>query len=228
VITPLQRAVSDALDPVGNFFSALKDIGSIRAERDQLRRALDQALTDRGTLLSLQERVRQLEELLRLESRLAVPTLGATVIAEGVSNFEWTVTIDRGAEEGVKKNMPVVAPDGLVGHVVKVTGSSAVVELILDPDSGVAARLGLSRATGLLTGNRDQELPLELVDQRVDVEPGELVETAGYQKGLYPPGITIGQVSRVLEDPAALTRQVWVRPSVDFSKLEVVLVLLSR
>ena len=67
---------------------------------------------------------------------------------------------------------------------------------------------------------------MELVDTTAEVAPGEPVETSGYQGGLYPAGIPIGTVSRVLNDPSALSKQIWVRPNVDFSKLETVLIIL--
>jgi rod shape-determining protein MreC len=96
----------------------------------------------------------------------------------------------------------------------------------------VAGRLDVSRKTGLLTGEGAEDLRMGLVDTSTEVQPGEQVVTAGYRipgiaQSLYPPGILIGSVSRVLPEDAALEKFITVRPAVDFSTLDVVLVVLS-
>jgi rod shape-determining protein MreC len=161
-----------------------------------------------------------------------VDTTAAEVIANGVSNFDWTITIDKGSGQGVEVDMPVIASAGLIGHVTQVAPDSAVVQLIIDPDSAVAGRLDVSRQTGLLSGEGEQDLRMGLVDATAEVQPGEQVVTAGYRipgiaQSLYPPGILVGSVSRVLPDDAALEKFITVRPAVDFSSLDVVLVVLS-
>jgi rod shape-determining protein MreC len=154
------------------------------------------------------------------------------VISNGVSNFEWTITIDKGTTDGIEVAMPVVAAAGLVGHVVRVTPTSAIVQLIIDPESFVAGRLDGSGKTGLLQGEGGSDLRMTDVDAAVEVLPDERVVTAGYRfagvaQSLYPPNVLIGTVSRVLSDENALEKFVTVRPAVDFSTLSVVLVVLS-
>ena len=118
---------------------------------------------------------------------------------------------------------------------IRFTGSSkissgdaaccSVVQLIIDPRSGVAARLATTGETGLLVGERNQDLQMQLVSPVADVPAGEPVVTSGYQGGLYPPGIPVGVVSHVYKDPASLQQVIQVRPAVDFSSLEFVLVI---
>jgi rod shape-determining protein MreC len=121
----------------------------------------------------------------------------------------------------------VVASGGLVGHVVQVTPTGAKVELIIDPDSNVAARLSVSRDGGLLTGRGNQDLSMSLVSNDTEIQPSEGVETAGYDNGVYPPGIPIGTVASIDREPGALTKSVTVHPVVDFSTLDYVLVVLG-
>jgi rod shape-determining protein MreC len=234
LISPLQRAVSKVTHPIGNFFSTLAHLPSIRRENEQLKDRLAELESQVATTTADAARLAQLESLLALKESFGrkVETTGAQVIANGVSNFEWTITIDKGSSDGIAVDMPVVASAGLVGHVTKVAPDSAVVQLLIDPDSSVAGRLDVSRKTGLLTGEGDQDLRMGLVDTTTEVQPGEQVVTAGYKipgvaQGLYPPGILIGSVSRVLPDDAALEKFVTVRPAVDLSTLDVVLVVLS-
>lgn len=154
------------------------------------------------------------------------------MISNGVSNFEWTITIDKGSSKGVAVDMPVVASAGLVGHVIRVTPNSSVVQLIIDPDSSVAGRLDASGETGLLEGEGQSDLRMGLVNADTPVEPDERVVTAGFRfngefQSLYPPNVLIGTVSHVLSEDNALEKFVTVQPAVDFSTLNVVLVVTS-
>jgi rod shape-determining protein MreC len=234
VISPLQEAVSTVTKPIGNFFSTLVRLPSIRRENEELKARVAQLESEIATSVEVSSRLNELEALLGLSTSLGpdVTTKAAQVIANGVSNFEWTITIDQGSGDGIQVDMPVVAAAGLVGHVTRVAPTSAVVQLIIDPDSFVAGRLDVSRATGLVSGEAERDLRMSLVDTSVDVQPGERVVTAGYKipgvaEGLYPPGILIGSVSRVLPEEGDLEKFITVRPAVDFSTLDVVLVVLS-
>ena len=235
VVSPLQEAVSKVTHPIGNFFSTLFRLPSIRQERDILRERVDTLETQLVETRSDQNRLRELEALLGVQESLGnrIETTGAQVIANGVSNFEWTITIDKGSSDGIHENMPVVASAGLVGHVVNVGTSSSVVQLIIDPDSSVAGRLDVSRKTGLLSGEGPADLQMSLVEPTVEVVPDEHVVTAGYRiagvaESLYPPNVLIGTVSRVLDEDSATEKFLTVRPAVDFSSLSLVLVVLSR
>jgi rod shape-determining protein MreC len=101
----------------------------------------------------------------------------------------------------------------------------SVVQLIIDPDSAVAGRLSSSGETGLVIGQRNHPLTMDLVDPDANVAANEQVVTAGYQSGLYPPGIPIGFVSHIYTRPGSLTKTIELTPAVDFSALEVVLVV---
>jgi rod shape-determining protein MreC len=235
VVSPLQEAVSKVTHPIGNFFSTLFRLPSIRHERDLLRERVDTLETQLAEGRADQARLTETEALLGLQQSLGqrIETTGAQVIANGVSNFEWTITIDKGSSDGIHENMPVVASAGLVGHVVNVGTSSSVVQLIIDPDSSVAGRLDVSRQTGLLSGEGPADLQMSLVEPTVEVAPDEHVVTAGYRiagvaESLYPPNVLIGTVSRVLDEDSATEKFLTVRPAVDFSSLSLVLVVLSR
>jgi rod shape-determining protein MreC len=235
VVSPLQEAVSKVTHPIGNFFSTLFRLPSIRHDRDVLRERVDMLETQLAEGRADQARLDELEALIGVQESLGIriETTGAQVIANGVSNFEWTITIDKGSSDGIHENMPVIASAGLVGHVVNVGTSSSVVQLIIDPDSSVAGRLDVSRQTGLLSGEGQDDLQMSLVEPTVEVAPDEHVVTAGYRiagvaESLYPPNVLIGTVSRVLDEDSATEKFLTVRPAVDFSSLSLVLVVLSR
>ncbi|HEV3475147.1 MAG TPA: rod shape-determining protein MreC [Actinomycetota bacterium] len=230
IIGPMQEGVSAVFRPVGSFFSNVFRAGALAQENTALREQIGLLQRQIQENLTLRRELEELRRLLDIAEIHDIEGVGATVIGEDTSNFEWAVTIDKGSEDGVVVDMPVLAGEGLVGRVVEVSSGQSKVLLIIDPDSAVAAKLSASGERGVLGGQREELLQFELVDPATEVRPGELVETSGYQlesgqEGVYPPGIPIGEVAQVEPDEAELTLRVLVRPHVDFSRLSTVIIV---
>jgi rod shape-determining protein MreC len=233
-IAPMQRAVSSVVQPISNFFSDLADLPSLTSRNRELQRQVDDLKTVRQLNQELTRRIRSLEQLLGLQT-ITSHTIAARVIGSGVSNFEWDVTIDRGSVDGIRVDMPVVtgAADAprLVGRVIRVTPISSVVQLMIDPDFAVAGRLSTSQEAGLVMGRGEEDLRMSHLRAGIEVSEteAESVFTVGYevndQPGLYPAGILIGTVSRAFSEPDSVESFVTIRPAVDFSTLQDVLVL---
>ena len=171
---------------------------------------------------------RALEEALALDARIAPPTRAARVVAGNPTPGMLTVLIDRGTADGVAADMAVISAEGVVGRVLgEPAARTARVELLVGRNAGAAATLERSGAGGLVSGGATvagaPALLLDYVPNIVDVQPGERVFTSG-QDGIYPPGFLVGFVSDAR--PGALFREVTVRPAVDVSRLDVVLVVL--
>ena len=233
-LAPMQRAVSNVVQPVSNFFSSLAKLPSLSRRNGELQRQVDDLKTAQQENQELASRIESLEQLIGLQA-VTSHTIAARVIASGVSNFEWSITIDRGSDDGIQVDMPVVtgASDGprLVGRVIRVTPISSVVQLIIDRNFAVAARLATSQEAGLVMGRGEEDLRMGHLRPGIEVsqtEP-ESVFTLGYevngQRGLYPPGILIGTVSRAFSEPDSVESSVTIRPAVDFSTLQYVLVI---
>jgi rod shape-determining protein MreC len=230
VMAPLQEAISRVTRPVGEFASSIGELPSLRRERDALQSQLEQA---RANLVQYQSLSQDYDELLaqtRLAGSVDPDYVTGLVIANSPSNFESVIIINKGSEDGVKQNMAAVASAGLVGHVVRVTSTTAYVELITDRNSGVAARLVHADETGLLEGDGEADLRMSPDPTAVaQIPSNETVVTTSYHvaggEGLYPPNIPIGTVSRVFADPTGFTTSVTVRPAVDFSTLKFVSVV---
>lgn len=228
-LAPLQAAVSRVFRPVGDFFTGLVHVGSLKSENDALREEVQKLRSENIESVSIQRENAELLALVGLRDQLGLEGVPAIVIGESVSNFEWTVTIDRGSSDGLEVDMPVVTGEGLVGHLVRVSGNAATVELIIDPESAIAGRLVGSGETGLVVGDTDlRDLTMELVDDETEVNPDERVVTSGYQGGLYPPRIVIGSVSHVTGGSGGVSKIITVRPAVDFSSLDIVLVVTNH
>ena len=235
-MAPLQEAVTTVTRPVGNFFSGLAHLPSMADEIQRLKGDLAAANAQNETNALLREQYQSLLDLLNLQQSLDPNAVPAVVIANGVSNFEWSVTIDKGSADGVEPNMPVVAGSALspllVGIVIETTEHSADVQLMLDRDWSAAARLGTSGEAGDVQGQGDADLRMSLVTPGTEVAGNEAVFTLAYQAagrpGLYPPGLLIGQVSRTVPSENSIEEFVDVRPARDFSTLQFVLVLQTR
>jgi rod shape-determining protein MreC len=233
-MVPLQRAVADVTRPVGNFFQGVLHLPSLARENSDLQHKVDALQTQILRTAFDQQQLKELKDLQGLGQSLNPPSVAAEVIANGVSNFSWSVTLNKGSGAGIAVDMPVVAGSAaapmLVGRVVAVTPFSSEVMLIIDRNSAVAGKLFVSGQTGLVEGQGPGDLKMTLVNAGTDVQAAEPVFTQGYQvngqPGLYPPGLLIGQVSRSLPAaPGDLQAFVTVRPALDFSNLDFVLVL---
>jgi rod shape-determining protein MreC len=231
IVNPLQEGVSAVVRPIGSFFSNVFRAGSLQAENEALQDTIAGLRIQLQEYYELKRGFDELARVVQFQEELGIQGFAARVVAEAPSNFEWSVIVDKGSDDGVYDDMPVMSGSGLVGRVVQATPSSSVVMLIIDPESSVAARLAESGEVGLLQGNRSEDLRFSLLDPEVEVEPGELVVTSGYHLqngtdvGIFPPGIPIGEVSLVDNDPADLERVVHVRPFVDFTRPDMVLMV---
>lgn len=150
--------------------------------------------------------------------------LAATVIGRDPSPFVRYVIINRGSDDGLRRGMPVVTQQGLVGRVAAVTSGAARVQLITDPASSINVRLEPSRAQAVVLGDLTGELSLDMIPQSAEVKVGDLILTSGLG-GNYPSDILIGQVTGVRRIETDLFQSASVQPVVDFNKLEIVLII---
>lgn len=231
IVAPIQRGVSVVVRPIRNFFSSIGDLSSLRTENAELREQLGESevQAERAT------ETEQAYEELRAETDLGKPyyamqTVVAEVIAEQVANYGWTVTISKGAEDGIRPNMTVIdnSAGGLVGKTVDVRSDTSTVLLLIDPNAAARATVSDQGNAGLVKGNgAGEDLSLNLVSPDVRVQVGDEVETSYYNGGVFPPHVPIGTVSQVSGDEAALDQDIDVEPNVDFENLQTLTVLLE-
>ena len=229
VMAPFQRAVTTVTRPVGDFFVSVAHLPSLSRENRDLKDEVAGLRTVINGSIGQEIEADRLRNLLDLPNSIDFPLVNALVIGNGVSNFENVITIDRGSADGIAVEMPVVTGGDtgarLVGRVIAVAANAAEVMLITDRDAATAARLVDTRQAGLLQGQGDADMVMSFLKGGVAVEPGAVVETSGYQNGLYPPGVTIGEVSRFVPATGTSDPYVTVRPAVDFSTLDYVAVV---
>jgi rod shape-determining protein MreC len=224
---PVQDGVTALVRPFGNAASSVTDWFSTRSENERLREQVAQLEERRRSVTDLERENEELRELLSIRDRLRLETVTARTVALGPSNFEWTMTIDAGANDGIERNMPVINGDGLVGRVIQVTPDAARVLLAIDPNFSAAARTARRGEIGAIDGRGGEPMLLRPLDPEADIELGDELVTSSYQGGVFPGGIPIGTVTDVGQAGARLRREVEVAPFVDFTRVHHVLVVLN-
>lgn len=197
--------------------SAAKENRVLKAENRQLKKDLTQ-LSEVGL------ENQRLKKLLDFRDESQLKVLPARVVAEDASSWFRTQMIDKGSIAGIKEGFPVVVAEGVVGRTVQVAKRQARILLVNDASSAIAATLQNSRSRGICRGQGD-DLLLDYIDHEVAVEEGELILTSG-TGGIFPKGLVLGSVSEVRRAPFGLFQTIRVRPAVDFSRLEEVLVFI--
>ena len=227
IVTPIQRGLTAVFTPVGNFFSSVSELSNLRAQNKELKAQVETAEQQIGEAESILEENERLLGVLGLdESYPTMERVSARVIGRPPANYKWAVTIDRGRQDGVKTNMAVIDPDGLVGKIIRVEADTATVLLLIDPQAGAKARVSGSGYAGGIEGNGASEsLTLAFIDTEAEVEEGDEVVTAGYDQGIFPPNIPIGTIIKVESQEAALEQDIQVEPYVDFTTLDFVQVI---
>jgi rod shape-determining protein MreC len=225
VFSEVQRGSSSAFSSIRNVWSHYVRLRHVEAENASLRRELDEVKVQFQERRALADRARGLQALLELRDRSNLQTKAAEIIASSPSPDFRTLTIDKGTLYGLQPDMAVIAPAGVVGRVVVPTVRSSKVQLLIDRNAAVGALIERSRAQGVAMGAGDQRLRLEYVSESADVVVGDLVVTSGID-GIYPKGFTIGSVD-IVEKSGPSYKRITIKPAVEFSSLEEVLVVMT-
>lgn len=225
VFAEVQRGSSTGVSGVRTLWNRYVRLRGVEAENAELRRRLDAVEVDLQQRRALADRARVLEALLDLHDRSNLRTAAAAVIASSASPDFRTLTIDKGASQGLRTDMAVIARDGVVGRIVIPSARAAKVQLLIDRNAAAGALIARSRAQGVVKGSGDDRLLLEYVSEAADVATGDLVVTSGIE-GIFPKGFTIGRVDGV-EKTGPAYKRITVKPAVDFSALEELLVVLT-
>src|SRR3954467_15783538 len=221
----VQRAASGGTGGIRNAWKGYINLRGVRAENEMLKRQLGELQVRFQQERAAAERTRQLEQLLGFQQQIVTKSVATVVIGASASPDSRTVTIDKGTSSGVRLNMPVIAPTGVVGRVVTPTAYASKVQLLVDRNAGAGALVDRSRAQGVILGSGEELLNMKFVSATADVKPGDTVVTSGID-GIYPKGCVIGKIETV-ESGTGLYKVIRVRPGVDFNRLEEVLVITS-
>jgi rod shape-determining protein MreC len=196
----------------------------VQRENSELKRLSEEYQQRQVRFQEAQEALTRLESLLDLKRQVALPVIGARVIAYDPSLWSRSAIIDQGKAQGVKEGLPVLAPQGIAGRIVEVYPEYSKVMLIVDRKSGADAMVQRTRGRGVLKGKGGNRCSLEYVPKNADVQVGDLVLASGLV-GLYPKGLVFGKVTAANKKNPGVFQEIEVTPNVDLSSLEEVLVV---
>jgi rod shape-determining protein MreC len=225
VLVEFQTWISSRYLGFQDFVTAPRDIVSLRTRNAELESQVSQLQTQ---VIELQQRVSETEILAALvdfsRSNPESTYKAAAVIGRDPSPFLHYIIINRGSNDDIRRGMPVVTNQGLVGRVDAVIADAARVQLITDPASAINVNLQNAGTDAVLLGSVTGDVSLDMISQDASVEPGDLILTSGLGGG-YPSDLIIGQIVTMRSLEFELFQQATVQPAVDFTRLQIVLVI---
>jgi rod shape-determining protein MreC len=226
VFAEVQRLASGSFSWVNEVWTGYVALRGVQVENTALKARLDTLEVELQEQRALAERSQQLQRVLDLREQVDLPTTAADIIGLGASPDFQTVTIGKGTNDGLKSDMAVLSPAGVVGRIVTPSARASKVQLLIDRNAAAGALVERSRAQGVVLGTGESILRMEYVAELGDVRLGDTVVTSGVD-GIYPKGFVIGQVVAV-ERRGGAYKTITVRPAVDARDLESVLVVTAQ
>ena len=230
LVMPMQNGLTYLKNKISGNSTFFTDINNLKEENEQLTQKnseLEQSLRELESIRSENE---TLKEYLGLTEKYGeYSTVPAYIINKDISNYSETIVINVGSDDGIKENMTVIADQGLVGHVISVTSDTAKIRTIIDTSSSVSCLLSTTDESIVCKGTLEEESALRAMYIPDDdgIIQGDSVETSGLG-GIYPKGIHVGTIKRVVNTQNATDRYAIVETAVDFDKLDTVLVITNQ
>jgi len=225
VFAEVQRTTTSGIGSVRDVWQNYFALQQTRQENQQLRTEVAQLRVGLQQERALAEQSRMLQKLLDMRMETPLKTTAAYVIAGAASPDFRTATIDKGTSDGLKPDMAVISPAGVVGRIILPTSRAAKIQLLIDRDAAAGAVTERGRAQGVVVGT-GTSLRFDHVSGTADIKVGDRVVTSGIE-GIYPKGFEIGQIESI-ERRAGEFSAIIIRPTVEFSSIEAVLVVMTE
>ena len=230
LVMPIQNGMTYIKNKISGNSTFFQDISNLKAENEQLKEensSLEKQLRELENIKSENETLKEYLDL--TEKYGEYKTIPAYIINKDISNYAKTIVINIGSNDGVEENMTVIGDEGLVGHVISVTESTAKVQTIIDTSSSVSASMSTTKEAIVCKGTLEEKSALKAmyIPTESNIIQGDSIETSGLG-GIYPKGIHVGTVKKVVTSQNIIDRYAIVETAVDFDKLDSVLVITNK
>ena len=230
LVIPIQNGLIHLKNKFNGNNSFFTDINNLQNENDELKKKNSELEKEIRKLETLKTENQSLKEYMNLTEKYAdYKIIPADVINRDISNYSKTIVINVGSKNDIKEGMTVVGDKGLVGYVVSTTDNTAKVQTIVDTASSVSSLMSTTRDPIVCKGTLDNSSTLKAMYIPIEAQiiQGDSIETSGIG-GIYPKGIHIGSVQRVVNTNNSIDRYAIIETAVNFEKLETVLVITNK
>lgn len=228
ITAPIQSVVTTIVSPISDGWEYLIHFGQLTRENRQLSHDVAELQSQVTKLHNLRDENNRLRKLLQFKDQTTYETVTARVIGIPSSSWWSSIVINKGTNDSVSRDMPVVAGGGLVGQITEASGNQAMVMLLNDSESGVSALIQRTGEIGVVNGQlRNKKLSLRYVSRDSFAHTGDAVYTSGLG-GLFPKGLYIGKITSVKQSNYSLYKVIEITPPVDYANLDNVIIVLTK
>lgn len=227
IFMPIQNGLAYLKNKAGGNSTFFTDISDLKTENQELKKENSKLEQELRELENIKTENETLKEYLGLTEKYGeYKTIPGYVIDKDISNYSKTIIINVGKKDGIEKDMTVIADEGLVGHVVSVSDNSSKVRTIIDTSSSISCLMSTNKDSIICKGTLESNSDVKAMYISTDVNliQGDSVETSGLG-GIYPKGIHVGTVKKIVTTKNIIDRYAMVETAVDFNKLNTVLVI---
>lgn len=229
VVVPLQEGMNSIGEWVGNKSDALKTVKKLKKENAKLSNKVAELTEENSLLAQNKYELERLRDMYQLDKDYSsYPKIGANVISKDAGNFFNIFTINKGSDDGIKKDMNVISGGGLVGLVFEVGKNYAKVRSIIDDESSTSVSFPNTSETAIVSGDlklmKDNLMNITEISKDAKIAEGDMVVTSKISNKFLP-GILVGYVMKTSKDPNELTQSGQITPVVDFQHIDEVLVI---
>jgi rod shape-determining protein MreC len=227
VVSPVQNLITHTLDSAKSVVDHYVFVAEVSEENEKLKQEIGKLIRQNN---ELREELRQRDRvagLMKYQEERQLKSVVAKVIGRDATQWARVVYINKGTQDGIGENLPVVTNAGVVGHVIQAGLNTSKVMLVVDGRSSVDTLFSHDRISGVVVGTGMEFCEMKYVPITAEVNVGDQIISSGLG-GVYPKGLVVGTVIRIAKGTQGLFQEIFIAPSADFGRLEEVLVLLSE
>lgn len=230
LVMPFQKGYHASQKGVHMLWAGFTELGKVREELDQTRMKLRQLEGTADDLTQIKSENAHLHELLEMKPKVGYDCIPAMVISKDPDNWYRTIIVNRGADDGVKVNMPVIAYNGdikaVVGKVCDVKGSVCRILPVISASMKMGVMMQESHYPGLSVGYSSNSVfcRVDYISRSAQIKEGDIVVTSG-QGGIFPQGLMVGNVLKILTSKTGSFQQILVKPVIDYDQVEQVYII---